>query len=192
MFFEKDIELNQEFFFTHPSTNVLVNKIYNSHYFSSPLWNLFGDGARKMESSYNRSVKIMLDLPYASHRYLIEPHTGDQHIKKVLISRYLGFMFKISNSKKKAIKMLMETAKQDVRSITGNNYRNIMLLVGKSSVDDVNKVDVEKIEYFPVKETDSWRVDAIREIIEVKNKVLDVEDFLLEELEAILDHLCTS
>ena len=27
MFFEKDIELNQEFFFTHPSTNVLVNKI---------------------------------------------------------------------------------------------------------------------------------------------------------------------
>ena len=101
-------------------------------------------------------------------------------------------MEKISNSKKKAIKMLMETAKQDVRSITGNNYRNIMLLVGKSSVDDVKKVDVEKIEYFPVKETDSWKVDAIREIIEVKNKVLDVEDFLLEELEAILDHLCTS
>ena len=145
-----------------------------------------------MESSYNRSVKIMLDLPYATHRYLIEPLTGDQHIKKVLISRYLGFMEKISNSKKKAIKMLMETAKQDVRSITGNNYRNIMLLVGKSSVDDVKKVDVEKIEYFPVKETDCWKVDAIREIIEVKNKVLDVEDFLLEELEAILDHLCTS
>ena len=192
MFVEKNIELNQEFSFAHPSTKVLVNKIYNSHYSSSPLWNLFGDGARKMESSYNRSVKIMLDLPYATHRYLIEPLTGDQHIKKVLISRYLGFMEKISNSKKKAIKMLMETAKQDVRSITGNNYRNIMLLVGKSSVDDVNKVDVEKIEYFPVKETDSWRVDAIREIIEVKNKVLDVEDFLLEELEAILDHLCTS
>ena len=134
----------------------------------------------------------MLDLPYATHRYLFKPLTGDQHIKKVLISRYLGFMEKISNSKKKAIKMMMETAKQYVRSITGNNYRNIMLLVGKSSVDDVNKVDVEKIEYFPVKETDSWRVDAIREIIEVKNKVLDVEDFLLEELEAILDHLCTS
>ena len=88
------------------------------------MWNLFGVGANRIESSYNRSVKIMLDLPYATHRCLIEPLTGERHVKKVLISRYLGFMEKISSSNKRAVKMLMETAKKDVRSITGHNFRN--------------------------------------------------------------------
>ena len=83
----KNIELNQEFFFARPSTKHAMNKMYKSHYTGSPLWNLFGVGARRIESSFNRSVKIMLDLPYPTHRYLIVPFTGEKHIKKVLISR---------------------------------------------------------------------------------------------------------
>jgi hypothetical protein len=43
----------------------------------------------------------MLGLPYATHRYLIEPLTGEQHIMKVLVSRFLGFMDKIASSQKK-------------------------------------------------------------------------------------------
>ena len=192
MYVEKNIELNQEFFFAHPSTKLTINNIYNSHYSSSTLWNLFGTGAQRIESSYNRSVKIMLGLPYATHRYLIEPLTGEKHVKKVLISRYLGFMEKIANSKKKAVKMLMETSKKDVRSVTGQNFRNIMLLVGKTSVEEIKKEDALRIEYFPMKEADSWKIDAIKEIINVKNRILDIEDFEPEKLEEILTYLCTS
>ena len=83
----KNIELNQEFYFVHPSTKIKVNNIYNSHYYGSPLWNLFGPGALGIESSYNRSVKVMLDLPYATHRSLIQPLTGETHVKIVLIIR---------------------------------------------------------------------------------------------------------
>ena len=156
------------------------------------MWNLFGNGVKRIESSYNRSVKIMLGLPYGTHRYLIEPLTGEKHIKKVLVSRYLGFMEKIASSKKKAVKMLMETAKKDVRSVTGHNFRNIMLLVGKTSVEAVKKDDAFKIEYFPIKETDSWRIDAIKEIVDVKTGILEIVDFEMEELEDILTYLCTS
>ena len=146
----------------------------------------------KIESSYNRSVKIMLDLPYAAHRCLIEPFSGEKHVKKVLISRYLGFMEKVSTSSKKAIQMLIETSKNDVRSVTGRNFRNIMLLVGKSSVDKVTRDDADKIEYFPIDDTDKWKVKAIKEIIEVKNKTLAIENMKLEEIEEILTYLCTS
>ena len=192
MYVEKNIEFNQEFFFAHPTTKLAVNKIYNSHYTSSPLWNLFGDGAKKIESSYNRSVKIMLDLPYATHRCLIEPLSGEKHVKKVLISRYLGFMEKISTSNKKAIQMLVETSKNDVRSVTGRNFRNIMLLVGKTSVDEVTRDDADKIEYFPIDDTEKWKITAIKEIIEVKNKAVAIENMKLEEIEEILTYLCTS
>jgi hypothetical protein len=121
LYIEKNIELNQEFFFAHPDTKLAVNKIYNSHFSSSPLWNLFGSGAKNIETSYNRSVNIMMDLPYATHRSLIEPLTGEKHLKKILLSRFLGFMEKISNSGKKRVKMLMESSREDVRSVTGSN-----------------------------------------------------------------------
>ena len=187
MYVEKNIELNQEFFFAHPSTKLTINKIYNSHYSGSPLWNLFGSGAMRIESSYNRSVKIMLGLPYATHRCLIQPLTGEKHIKIVLISRCLGFTEKIASSKKKGVKMLLETAKKD-----GQNYRNIMLLVNKTSVEEVKKEDAEKIYYFPTNETDTWKVNANQEIINVKNRTFDIANFEVEEIEEILTHLCTS
>ena len=47
----KNIELNQEFWCAHPATKIQANRIYNSSYYCSPLWNLFGPGALSMESS---------------------------------------------------------------------------------------------------------------------------------------------
>ena len=64
-------------------------------------------------------------------------------------------MRKISSSK---IKTVLEISKKNVRSVTGQNLRNIMLLVGKTSIE-VKKEDAYK--YLPMKETDSWKIDAI-------------------------------
>ena len=63
-YINKNNELEQEFYFCHPKTKFDVNKIYNSHFTGSPLWNLFSCDAIKMESTWNRSVKLMFDLPY--------------------------------------------------------------------------------------------------------------------------------
>ena len=82
--------MNQEFLFVHPSTKIRLNSIYNSSYYGSPLWNLFGSGALSIHSSYKKSVKVMLDLPYETHRPLIEPLTEEKHGKLVLIKRFLG------------------------------------------------------------------------------------------------------
>ena len=190
-YISKNIELNQEFSFAHPLTKVKLNKIYNSHYSGSPLWNLFGPGTLTLESSYNRSVKVMLGLPFATHRSLIQPLTGDQHLKIVLIKRYLGFIEKIKNSDKAALKMLMMEARSDVRSVTGANLRNIMILVGKTQVEDVRLEDVRSLSYFRLDENESWKVSMIEEIVETKAGQMEVPGFELEELEALLDYLCT-
>ena len=192
MYVGKNIELNQEFKFAHPETKLTINKIYNLHLSGSPLWNLFGPGARNIESSYNRSVKVMMDLPYATHRSLIEPLTKERHLKKVLISRFLTFMELITKSKKQRIKMLMETAMKDVRSVTGANLRNIMLLMGKTSVGEIKRVDVENINYFRLDEKESLKVQCIQEIIEAKNNRVEIPGFEGEELQAMLNYLCTS
>ena len=40
-----------------------------------------------------------------------------------------------------------------------------MLLVGKFSIEDVRKEDVEKIEYFSMNGTITWKFYVIKEII---------------------------
>ena len=70
-FVNKNIELNQEFYFANPKTKFKINQIYNSHFTGSPLWNLFSAENLRFDSSYNRSVKIMFDLPYATHCHLM-------------------------------------------------------------------------------------------------------------------------
>ena len=75
-----------------------VNNIYNSSWFGSVLYELQGPEAVKIESSYNRGVKVMLDLPFATHRSLIEPLTGKKHI--VLAKRFLLMIEKVRVSKK--------------------------------------------------------------------------------------------
>ena len=188
----KNIEINQEFQFVHPSTKIRVNSIYNSSYYGSPLWNLFGSGAFSIQSSYNKSVKVMLDLPYETHRSLIEPLTGEKHVKLVLIKRFLGFMDKIRNSEKIALKMLQLEAMRDVRSVTGSNYRNVMLLLGKSRVEDVKLEDSTSLTYHTLDPSEAWKVSSIKEIINTKAGMLEVPGFQTEELEEILHHLCTS
>ena len=130
----------------------------------------------------------MMGLPYQTHRSLIEPLTGQKHIRKVLLSRFLGFMDKITKSGKKRLNMLMETCKKDVRY----NYRNSMLLLGKTSVSDVRREDVDSIEYFKLEPDESWKVDSIKELIEVKQGKVEVPGFDKDELDTILDYLCTS
>ena len=48
-----------------------------------------GPAAVKLESSYNRSIKVILELPHATHRGLIEPLSGRRHVKRIFLKRFL-------------------------------------------------------------------------------------------------------
>ena len=88
--------------------------------------------------------------------------------------------------------MLMETSREDVRSITGSNYRKIMLLVYKTSVLDVSKRDVDNIENFNLCSLEFWKVDSIIEILQVKKGKAEVPGFEKYEIDNILHYLHTS
>ena len=134
----------------------------------------------------------MLDLPYATHRNLIQPRTGEKHVKLILIKRFLGFMDKIAKSGKAALQMLMSETKKDARSVTGSNFRNIMLLLGESHVDEIKFEDSSIITYHKIETDDLWKIEPIKEIIEAKAGNMEIPGFSKEELDDILLYLCTS
>ena len=186
----KCMELNREFHFADPHTLISINQIYNGHYTGSPLWDLFGAETLRLESSYNRNIKIVFDLPYATHRHLIEPISEKRHLRTILASRFMGFIEQIRKSPKLIPKMLLHHIGNDVRSTTGRNLRNILLQTDKTSVDQLVKTDISGLQYHPTLPSDKWKEGLVKEILDLRSNKLEINGFDDDELECILENIC--
>ena len=158
---DKNNSICQEFHFAHPQTKVIINNIYNNHFTGSQLWKFGTREFDKLMATCNRSVKIMYDLPWGTHRYFMEPLTGLAHTSRILAKRYLSFIESIRNSSKTAIKSLLNLVQNDVRSTTGHNLKTVMLLTGRKRIQEL-KSGQEDFEYHNIPEADLWKVAMIK------------------------------
>ena len=67
-----------------------------------------------------------------------------------------------------------------------------MLETGNTNVEQLNDVGIENIEYHPVSDEDKWKILVIKECIDVKFGILNIDGFSSEEIEEISSHLCIS
>ena len=144
-----------------------------------------------MEKTWNISVRRMFNLPRETHCYLIEPISGQDHAKTIMARRFLSFIQTIRSSKKQALKDLLRIVEFDTRSVTGRNLRTILL---DTSVQDIRSLKSEHVtaKYRDMPINEQYRVDFIKELVDVKNNELEVQGFTYDELEDILQHLCVS
>ena len=116
--------------------------------------------------------------------------SGKVHIKNILMKRFLGFLNQIRKSSKKLPGALLRVVSHDTRSTTGSNLRNILLLTDKNSIEDISNQDIDNFCYAPTKQEDLWKVDMVKELIEVRADQKEVTNFTEEELDEILEYLC--
>ena len=191
IFINRANELNQEFFFAHPLTKIRINNIFNSYFYGSPLWNLFGKEAERLEKSWNIAQRILIGLPRNSHRYFIEPLSNTQHIRHSLFKRYIKFINSIKASEKAVLRDMLLTVKEDCRSTTGMNLRWLMKTMRRSTVDELQPNDVDQLTYKAIPEEDEWKVACAKELIEVKNSIMSVDMLTSKELDEILEEVVT-
>ena len=67
-----------------------------------------------------------------------------------------------------------------------------MLLVNKESIKDLKPTDANTIVYKEVPEGEMWRIDMLKELIEERTQHIEIEGFSTNELDEIVDLLCTS
>ena len=145
-----------------------------------------------MEGTYNRSVKVMANLPYQTHRYMIEPISGTRHMKMKILKNYLSFIQQVKKSTKHVLRQLYSLASNDVRTVTGQNLRNILLMTNKLHVDQLDPCIVSNLEYHKMDKHETWRTNLVREILDLKHGNLVLPDgWSDDELEEILNLACT-
>ena len=191
-YIEKNNEIMQEFHFSHPKTKMEINSIYNNHFTGSPLWNLFSRDSEMLFNTWNKSVRLIFDVPLTTHRFFLEPLADSRHLKNILMKRFLGFIQQIEKSPKLLPNILLQAVKRDCRSTTGSNLRNIMLLTTKDDITKLVPSDALETLYQPVLGESEWKVDMLMELIDVKHGQSEVENLSATEVEDILQYICTS
>ena len=111
-------------------------------------------------------------------------------MSRTLVRRYLSFIDQIKKSKKLALRQLIDIAQSDVRTTTGGNLRFIMILTEKNRIEDLKAGNVD-FAYHTATEDDEWKINFVKELIDVRNDHLDVAGMDSDELEEILEYLCS-
>ena len=109
---------------------------------------------------------------------MLEPLAG----KITPMKRFLNFVQQIENSSKVLPKLLLQTIRNDARSTTGSNLRNILLLIRK----------YDFIQYEPILDDNKCKIDMIIKLIDVKWGEAGIENLSTAEINELLEHICTS
>ena len=189
---QRNNEFMQEFCFTHSHTKAFINRVYNSHFYGSVLWNLFGKEASMLHNTWSVSMRKMFGLDRRSHRYLIEPVSDMQHIKTSLMQRFVGFTKKISSSRKNILRNAFNIFKSDCRCTTGYNLRTIMVECDMDTIDDLSANAIKRLKFQPVPEGEQWRISVIRDLVEIREGFNSDIGWSKEDLNFALELLTTS
>ena len=172
-YIERNIELNQEFPYAHPDVKCKINRIYNSSFPGSVLYDLTSDSVKMLVNSWSVSIRQMWLLPFNAHRYLIEPLGGDHSFKMVLV-RFVKFLQNIKKSSKMAVQCMLTKVLKNVSTVTGKNVRYIKNQIGSEGnlLKMSPRLLKKKLSFCPMNADDQWRINLIRELTNVKHEVL--------------------
>ena len=80
----------------------------------------------------------------------------------------------------------------DVGSVTGKNLNRIMNLCNLDSIDSIHPSVCENLKFRNIPDGEAWRIGFVAELIDIKHADSVVENFSQEELDEILEYICTT
>ena len=194
-FIGKFYSLKQEFGFLEPDRFFDIVNIYATSFYGSNLWLFSGASCGRVFSNWDKMLKVNWNLPWATHRYLMEEVSQSSHLRTKLFLRFLTFIRSSSNSKKRCLSALVNRACKDEGSIT---KQNLNLIEQESGLDNIlelsNEVIAQNIKYSLVPEGEEWRIAFFSELIQLrqKNYYLEFSQFTEDELNMLLEYVCTT
>ena len=76
IFIQTALEINQEFSSLPANIRMRLNNLYNSHFSGSCIWKFESAEADRLFASWNKNIKLIFSLPWATHRWILEEITG--------------------------------------------------------------------------------------------------------------------
>ena len=193
-FISKVNSLLQEFHYCSHETLLKLITTYTCAFYGSPLWNLRSKEAEKLFRSWNVMVRNALQIDRMTHRNLIEPLSGNLHLKPMLLSRFVKFYKGLISSPKFTVRFLARISERDMRTVLGRtlDYLTSECELERGKVESLTPLLVKrKVVYAPLPPESMWKFQLAKEVISVRDKNQVIVGFTDDELNEILTFTCT-
>lgn len=179
----------QELGSQHPSVLVKLVRIYYCSFFGSNLWDLYSVPANRLFTTWNISIRQFYNLPYATHRYILQDLIEVPHLRTALLGRFLKFYSSLRDCTKIEVRQLFDIQRFDIRSIFGRNCLNLCREFEINNIGCMAKTDI----VMPIKTPDheSWRVNFLRDLLSVRDGSGD-DNFTIDDINVFIDDICCS
>ena len=183
----------QQFGYLKPELVVKLLSVYSTALYGSNLWQVNSAEHLQLNKSWNTAMKIIWDLPYATHTRFLESLSPVPHLESVLTGRYLGFLNNFLKTSNPALSLIFSSCRNNISSQTG---QNIKYMLDKNKMDSLvnlvaEKNTLKKLRVYSLPEEEMWKVSVMKEIALIKKGQLDI-DFDEKSLEEILEAVCTN
>ena len=144
-----------------PEVYISLIKIYLLHLYGAPLWDIFGEGSKTLWVAWNRIVKQLFDLPFATHTNLLPAISGVDHIQLTVIKRFSKFYEKLWDTRNRLLRNLFHQQHRDLRSCFGKNCNELRVMTGSQDFcDNISTIEIHKLP-----EDEEWRVYIVRDLV---------------------------
>ena len=92
---------------------------YVTSFYGSNLWDLYSADVDRIFKSWNVTIRNLYDVPWQTHRYLVEVLSNCPHPKALMCSRLVKFTNSLVTSKKNSVRYLGKLNKADKRTLLG-------------------------------------------------------------------------
>ena len=189
-FIGKVNSLLQEFHYVESNVMVRILEIYVTSFYGSCLWDLYSAEVTRIYSSWSVTMRNVYNLPWTSHRYLIESVSNTRHPKTMLSSRLVRFWDSLRKCKKSSVRYLFSLVYNDRRTLTGRTASRIALDCGveRTVLDWKQAMNVR---YFPPPPGEQWRIPLLQELLEVRKGNVEIPGIDQEIIKNIIDEICS-
>ena len=187
--------LNQEFAFATPEIRLKMCHLYNTAFYGSNCWEFSSDQFAKFSKTWNVNLRILYDLPFDTHCWVVEELSGGKHFKQMIYSRFLKYLSVLRKNKRSFIRTLYTIVQADVRTLTGSNIRRVLL---DTNLDPRSSSKYLLSDWRAYEPADTWTVPLLASLLEMRQDnwevLFDVEDETItledDEITFMVEALC--
>ena len=184
-------EILRMFHFAAPEQKLQAIEVHCFHFYGMLLANLFGEAANKYYRSVNTTIKLLWDVPRATHTYVLHNVLAADFIlvRYKMMSRYMNFFRSLLESESKEIRVAANIVGQDVQTVTGYNLAKMEREMEVDPWTDSPSSIWAAFEPVQPPEPDKWRISFLKKLLlqraEHHNNLEDSSD-----IDELINELC--
>ena len=188
-FIGKINSLLQEFHYVEPQVMIKLINIYCTSFYGSSLWDIYSKKVTRIFSSWNVTIRNIFNLPWTTHRYLIEGVSGTTHPKTMMCGRYIRFLETLSTCSKLSVRFLAGLVHDDRRTLTG---KTVTKIADDCSVDRniLTPGIANRSRYSTPPVEEQWRLSILMELLEVRAGLAFIPGADPAEIQLMIENIC--